>query len=106
MLVEQEVVVAFRSDCPGLQVDFARWEGNVHLEQVDRLCLACNFAQAVRMISMLSLIVQYIVPSEQRMQICFIEAYTVAHVLSEGESYACDALIRNCFSPWSHILPD
>ena len=37
----------FRSGCYGLRVDTGQWEGNVHLDRGDKLCLVCNSAQAV-----------------------------------------------------------
>ena len=37
----------FRSGCHGLHVDTGLWEGNVHLDRGDRLCLVCNSSQAV-----------------------------------------------------------
>ena len=37
----------FRSGCHGMCVDTGRWEGNVYLDQGDRLCLVCNSSQAV-----------------------------------------------------------
>ena len=37
----------FRSGCHGLHVDTGQWEGNVHRDWGDRLCLVCNSSQAV-----------------------------------------------------------
>ena len=37
----------FRSGCHGLRVDTGRWEGSVHLDRKDGLCLVCRSTQHV-----------------------------------------------------------
>ncbi len=43
----RRLISRFRIGCHGLRVDTGRWADGVHLDRIDRLCLACKSLHGV-----------------------------------------------------------
>ena len=94
----------FRSGCHGLRVDTGRWEGNVHLDRGDRLCLVCNSSQAVEDEQHFLFDCPAYAPVRVQSADLFQQVCTVADFLSKTEPNARGGFIRNWVSLRSRIL--